>query len=294
MHDKSFYILNPSNYPIGGAHWRLQLFALEPMAFARINDAVMHFRTEGRADGPAIVFINSLGTDFRIWQEVAPAFAEHMRVILYDKRGHGLSETVRPLHGIDDYVDDLVGLLDSLDVKRASLIGLSIGGMIAQRLAARAPEKVDALVLCDTAAKIGTLDMWAGRIRAVESHGIEPIADGISERWFTKSFREGKMAEHIGWRNMVVRTPVQGYIGACAAIRDADLTAETAAIKAPTLCVVGNQDGATPPDLVCATASLIAGARFSIISGAAHLPCIEQPSILIQLIADHLREARIV
>ncbi|WPP02947.1 3-oxoadipate enol-lactonase [Methylocella tundrae] len=264
------------------------------MAFIRVNDIVTHFSAKGPARAPAIVFVNSIGADFRIWDAVAPAFSESMYVICYDKRGHGLSDTGSGPFSIDQYVDDLLGLLSSLDVARASVVGLSIGGMIAQRLAARAPEKIAALLLCDTAAKIGTHDMWAARIAAVGQKGMEPIADGILERWFTKAYRETRKAELTGWRNMLVRTPVQGYVGACSAIRDADLSAGAAAIKAPTLCVVGDEDGATPPDLVRAAASTIKGARFSIVERAGHLPCIEQPSVLVQLIKDHLQEARIV
>lgn len=260
------------------------------MAFARANGIVLHFQVQGRADGPTIVFLNSLGSDLHIWQEIVPAFSDRYRIILYDKRGHGLSDAPPAPYTIDDHADDLLALLDHLGVKSATLVGLSVGGIIAQRLAVRAPERVEALVLCDTAAKIGTSEMWNERIGAVESAGIGSIADRILERWFTPSFRETRVEEYTGWKNMLVRTPAHGYAGTCASIRDADLTPEAEKIVAPTLCVVGDQDGSTPPDLVRHTAGLIPGARFEIIRDAGHIPSIEQPAALIDLVDRHLQE----
>lgn len=260
------------------------------MAFLRANGIVLHYQALGRADAPPLVFSNSLGSDFRIWQDVATAFADRFRVVLYDKRGHGLSDATPAPYSIDDHVDDLVALLERLGVEKTAIVGLSVGGMIAQRLAVRAPQRVGALVLCDTAAKIGTPELWAERIAAVESAGISSIADGIMARWFTPAFRESCHEEYSGWRNMVVRTTVAGYAGTCAAIRDADLRADAPKIGTPTLCVVGDQDGSTPPDVVRGTASLILGARFEVIEGAAHIPCIEKPTVLTRLIERHLQE----
>jgi 3-oxoadipate enol-lactonase len=261
------------------------------MAFARANGIVLHYQIQGRQEGPTIVFLNSLGSDLRIWQEVVPAFAERFRIVLYDKRGHGLSDAPPAPYTIDDHADDLLALLDHLGVRSAVLVGLSVGGMIAQRLAVRTPERVEALVLCDTAAKIGTLEMWSERISAVELAGIGSIADRILDRWFTQSFRETRVEDFTGWKNMLVRMPAHGYAGTCASVRDADLSADAGRIKAPTLCVVGDQDGSTPPDLVRQTADLIPGARFAIIRDAGHIPCIEQPAALVALIDHHLREA---
>lgn len=260
------------------------------MTFARANGIVLHHQTLGRRGGPTVVFLNSLGSDMRIWQEIVPAFSDRFRIVLYDKRGHGLSDAPPAPYRIDDHVDDLVALLDHLQVERAVFVGVSVGGMIAQRLAVRAPDRVEALVLCDTAAKIGTPEMWSERIGAVESTGIESIADRILERWFTAGFRQSRTEDYAGWKNMLVRTPVPGYAGTCASIRDADLRADAGAIRAPTLCVVGDQDGSTPPDLVRQTASLVPGARFEIIANAGHIPSIEQPAALITLIDRHLRE----
>jgi 3-oxoadipate enol-lactonase len=264
------------------------------MAFSRVNGIVLYHKVIGQAEGPTLVFANSLGSDLRIWDEVAPFFANRFRVVLYDKRGHGLSDAPPSPYTLDDHVGDLTALLDHLQIEKASLVGLSVGGMIAQRMAAQAPERVRSLVLCCTAAKIGTPQTWADRIASVERSGIESIAEAVLERWFTASFRQNRPDEYAGWRNMLVRTPADGYAGTCASIRDSDLTADDRGISAPTLCVAGDQDGSTPPDLVRHTADLIPGARFALVDGAGHIPCVEQPASLTKLINDHLREAGLV
>jgi 3-oxoadipate enol-lactonase len=261
------------------------------MAFVRANGVIIHHQVVGPREGPALVFANSLGSDLRIWEDVAPAFVDRYRIVLYDKRGHGLSEAPPAPYSIDDHADDLSALLDHLGVEKAAIVGLSVGGLIAQRIAVTSPARVVALVLCDTAAKIGTPESWGERIDAVEKSGIESIADGIMQRWFTPSFRRNRGDDWIGWRNMLVRTPAHGYVGTCAAIRDADLTHDAARIAVPTLCIVGDQDGSTPPDLVRQTAELIPGAGFEIVEDAGHIPCIEQPVATARLIEIHLRKA---
>ncbi|MCG7391750.1 3-oxoadipate enol-lactonase [Microvirga sp. ACRRW] len=264
------------------------------MAFIRSNGIVLHHQVVGRPDGPALVFNNSLGSDFRIWQEIAPAFTDRFRVVLYDKRGHGLSDAPPAPYTIDDHTDDLLALLDHLKVESASLVGLSVGGMIAQRAAVRAPQRVKAVVLCCTAAKIGAPELWAQRIAAVEQGGIEPIVESVLQRWFTPDFHETRKDELAGWRNMLVRMPAHGYAGTCAAIRDADLTADAGKIAVPTLCVAGDQDGSTPADVVQGTANLIPKARFALIEGCGHIPCVEKSKVLTQLIQNHLQEAGLV
>jgi 3-oxoadipate enol-lactonase len=181
-------------------------------------------------------------------------------------------------------VDDLAGLLDRLGIGDVILCGLSIGGLVAQGFVARRPRAVRGLILCDTAAKIGTAQSWTARIKAVERDGIEAIADSVMEKWFTPAFHRDRPAELAGYRNMLVRQPVAGYVGSCLALREADYIAAARGISAPTLCVVGDQDGSTPPDLVRETAALIPGARFEVIAGAGHIPCVEQPEALATLI----------
>jgi 3-oxoadipate enol-lactonase len=264
------------------------------MAFVRVNGILLHHQVLGPSGGPVLVFINSLGSDLRIWQEVAPAFTEQFRVVLYDKRGHGLSDAPPAPYSIDNHTNDLLALLDRLGIGKASLVGLSVGGMIAQRMAIRASDRVQSMALCCTAAKIGTPELWADRIGAVVAGGIEPIADNVLQRWFTPLFRETRADDLAGWRNMLVRQPAHGYAGTCAAIRDADLRPDAGRITVPTLCVAGDQDGSTPPEVVKETADLIPSARFALIEGAGHIPCVEKPAELSGLIEKHLQEAGLV
>lgn len=260
------------------------------MAFARVNGIVIHHELRGRTDGPTVVFANSLGTDFRIWDRVTSLLDADFRVVLYDKRGHGLSDATPAPYAMTDHVHDLAALLEHLGIARTAVVGLSVGGMIAQGIAAMRPDLVTALVLCDTAHKIGTDELWNARIDAVTKNGIASLADGIMERWFTPSYRRADNADYAGYVNMLVRQPAEGYAGTCAALRDADLTESTRALKLPTLLLVGDQDGSTPPELVRSTAELISGSRFEVVKDAGHLPCIEQPAATARLIRDFLIE----
>ncbi|MCP4314957.1 MAG: 3-oxoadipate enol-lactonase [Hyphomicrobiales bacterium] len=251
------------------------------MQFADINGVTLHYQLIGAPAGkPVIVFSNSLGTDFRIWRDVIVRLAGEYAIVTYDKRGHGLSDTGATPYKIEDHVADLAGLLDLLEVKGAIICGLSVGGLIAQGLYASRPDLVRALVLCDTGHKIGNKEMWNGRIDAIGVAGIEAISEQILERWFTKDYRTNQIEAFAGYRNMLCRTPIAGYTGTAAAIRDADYTEEAKRISVPTLCVVGDQDGATPPELVGEMAKLISGSRYQVIPNAGHLPCIEQPVVL--------------
>ena len=260
----------------------------EPVQFVQINGVSLHHQIiGGPGNKPVIVFINSLGTDFRIWRDVIVRLAGSHPLLAYDKRGHGLSDVGQAPYSIDDHVDDLIGLLEHLNVTGAVICGLSVGGLIAQRLCARRPDLVKALILCDTAHKIGTAEMWAARIEAIEEGGLSGIVDSVMERWFTSSFRNSDPA-FPGYRNMMLRQPVEGYTGTCAAIRDADFTEAVTKIAVPTLCVVGDQDGATPPDLVLSLAKLVPKARYEVIKDAGHIPCVEQPEMLTTIIEAFL------
>lgn len=260
------------------------------MAFARINDVVLHYRMQGRTGAPVLALVNSLGTDARIWDDVIALLGARYRVISYDKRGHGLSTAPEGDYKLDDHVDDLAGLLDHLGVDRLALAGVSVGGLIGQRFALRYPERLTALVLCDTAPKVGDAAMWNGRIDAVRRNGMASIADAVMLRWFTEAFRRDHADELAGWQTMFERMPVPGYAGTCAALRDADLRDAIGAIAVPTLVAVGDQDLSTPVELVRDLASQIPGARFEVISGAGHIPSIEQPQVLAALMTRFLSE----
>lgn len=258
--------------------------------FASVNGLTIHYRFEPIEGRPVVAFANSLGTDYRLWGAVARVLRPRFSMLFYDKRGHGLSEPAGETSSIADQGGDLIGLLDTLGLGRCGLVGLSIGGMIAQEVAARAPGRVASLVLCDTAARIGTAEMWQGRIRTALEHGVEALADGVLERWLTPAYLAAEPAAMRGWRRMLTGTSPQGYAAACAALRDADLAASTATIRTPTLAVGGAEDVATPPEVVAATARLIPGARFAPIGSCGHIPPIEQPERLARMLLDHFTE----
>jgi 3-oxoadipate enol-lactonase len=261
------------------------------VAFARVNGVVLHHQVDGPAGKPALVFSNSLGSDFRIWDAVVARLGNRFRAVRYDKRGHGLSEATPAPYALTDHVNDLAALLDHLGIEKAAVVGLSVGGMIAQGLAALRPDLVAALALSGTGHKIGTAEFWKARIDAVQANGIAGIADLILPRWFTAGYRRPENPDFIGYTNMLVRTPLDGYIGTCTALRDADLTESTRALKVPTICMVGDQDGSTPPDLVRSLAALIKGAEFRVIADAGHIPCVERPDAVADLIGSFLKTA---
>lgn len=257
------------------------------MQFITLNSINLHFQVTGLGDGkPVLVFINSLGTDFRIWREVVAELADQFGIVTYDKRGHGLSDLGAPPYAMADHASDLAALLDHLGVENVIVCGLSIGGQIAQQLYADRPDLVSALIFCDTAAQIGDPEFWRQRIGNIEANGLEAVADGILERWFTPQFRDHSNVSFPGYRTMLVRQPVAGYVGSCAAIAAFDMRDKAGQIAVPVLCVVGDQDGATPPEMVENFAKSIPGARFAIIAGAGHIPCVEAPEQLSSLIRD--------
>lgn len=257
------------------------------MEAVTLADVTLHVRTDGPDDGPALVFSNSLGTDFRIWDPVMDLLPAGLRVLRYDKRGHGLSDLPRGEWGMAEHVADAAGLIDHFGLNKVVFCGLSVGGMIAQGLAAERPDLVKALILCDTGARLGAPEMWEERIQTTLGPGIAAMADAVMERWFTADFRATSPALPA-YRNMLCRTTPGGYAGTCAAIRDTDLISSTARLRLPCLAVCGDQDGSTPPDLVRETAALIPGSRFELIRGAGHIPCVEQPGQLARLIGGFL------
>lgn len=252
------------------------------MQFTRINGVTIHHQVLGAAGKPLIVFINSLGTDFRIWRDVIVRLAGSYAILCYDKRGHGLSDTGPLPYTIGDHAADLAGLMDHLGYRDVLICGLSVGGMIAQQLWADRPDLVSGLILCDTAHKIGTAEFWAQRIAAIEAGGIEAVADAIMPRWFTPAFIASP--EGQGYRTMLCRQPVEGYAATCGAIRDADLTETAKRIDVPAIVVVGDQDGSTPPALCAEFARLIPGARYEVIKDAGHIVPVEQPAVLAEII----------
>jgi 3-oxoadipate enol-lactonase len=241
-------------------------------------------------DAPAIVFTGSLGTDLTMWQTQAERLGEHFRTLRYDIRGHGASPVPDPPYSISDLGSDLVALLDRLGIERASLCGLSIGGMLSMWVAAHHPERVERLVLCCTSAQLGPPEAWYERVAAVRAGGIESIADAVLARWFTPDFASKHPELIAQMRARLIATPREGYIGCCEAIAAMDLTGDLPQVTAPTLVLAGEQDLATPPEHGRRIAELIPGARFQTISPAAHIAAVERPDLTTAIILRFLRD----
>ena len=259
------------------------------MPFGLFNHQVLHFRDENPGQERTLVFLNALGTDLSIWDGVVADYAGAFRILRYDLRGQGLSDAPPAPYSIDDHVADLAALLDAHEIHGAIVVGMSVGGMIALALAAERPDLVRLLVLCDTAHKIGTPELWSARIEAVHANGLASIADAVLERWLSAGFRQAHAVDLAGYRNMLNRNSAEGYIGTCATLRDANLAGKAQQLTQPTLCVVGEADGATPPALVQSLSALIPNATFETIPAAGHLPCIEQPKSLSLRIESFVR-----
>jgi 3-oxoadipate enol-lactonase len=258
------------------------------MQIADLGDVRLHYRIDGDPSGPPLVFANSLGTDLRLWDAVLPHLPAGLRIIRYDKRGHGLSSAPPAPYSMGALVHDAERLLDLLAVRDAVFVGLSIGGMIAQGLAVKRLDQIRALVLSNTGAKIGTVEMWEQRIATLNAGGIDALADPVMERWFSRAFRDTPDLE--AWRNMLIRQPLDGYAGCSAAISGTDFYTPTSGLRLPTLGIAGSEDGSTPPDLVRETAQLVPGSRFKLIRGAGHLPCVEKPAEYAAILTEFLKE----
>ena len=253
-----------------------------------IDGVQVHWREDGDPSGAPVLFANSLGTDMRLWDAVLPLLPAGLRIIRYDKRGHGLSDCPPGPYAMETLIGDAEALVEGLGLGPVAIVGLSIGGMIAQGLAARRPDLVKGAVLSCTAAKMGTPEMWEGRMAAIREGGLEAVADGVMERWFSEGFRAAPAC--VPWRNMLTRTPQEGYLGCAGALATGDLTEGTRTIACPVLAIAGEVDGSSPPEVVKATADMIPGARFHVVPGVGHLPCVEAPEAYAALVSPFLKE----
>ncbi|HZL59716.1 MAG TPA: 3-oxoadipate enol-lactonase [Stellaceae bacterium] len=250
------------------------------MPFIRAGKVVTHYYWQGAEDAPILLMGNSLGTNFHMWDAQVPALAQRFRVLRYDMRGHGLSEAPSGIdaYRIEDLADDALALLDALKVDRFHYCGLSIGGMVGQRLGAKAAARIRSLALCNTAMRMATPQIYRDRADFVRENGLEPIVDTVLQRWFNDGFLKANPAIAIGMRNMVTRNSVAGYAGCCLALAEMDLEADLARIACPTLVLVGGKDQATPPEAGRKIAAAIKGAKLVEIPGAAHISTVEEPA----------------
>jgi 3-oxoadipate enol-lactonase len=250
------------------------------MPFARAADLVVHYAVDGAPGAPVVMLANSLGTSFPMWDAQVEALARSHRVLRYDMRGHGLTDTTPSGGGaatVERLADDAVALLDALGIARVHFVGLSIGGMVGQRVAAHYPERVESLALCATGSRIGTAAGWNERIETVERDGLAAIAEAGMKRWFTSRAHTERPELVHGFAIMLTRTPVDGYVAGCAAVRDADLRADDARIRCRTLIVAGAEDPTTTPAMGAEMRDAIPSAELIVLDAASHMLCAERP-----------------
>jgi 3-oxoadipate enol-lactonase len=251
------------------------------------DGARLHVEAADDNGKPPLLFSNSLGTNLHMWDAQMEAFGDAFRVIRYDSRGHGRSDAPAGAYAIERLGRDALAILDALSIERTYYCGLSKGGMVGQWLGANAPDRVERMALCNTAAYIPNPDLWNERIEVATNKGMATLHDGIIERWFSEDFRNGNPAEVERVGAMVLSTPGVGYAACCAAIRDMDQREAIKAITVPTLVVAGEKDPATPPERGREIHNLIAGSELVLLD-AAHLSNIEQTDDFNRAVLDFL------
>ena len=257
------------------------------MPFANAGGVRLHYRIDGDAAAPPLVLSNSLGASLEMWEPQMAELSARFRVIRYDTRGHGESEVAPGPYTIAMLGADVVALLDALAIPRAHFCGLSMGGMTGMWLGVNAPERIDRLVLANTAAKIGSADLWNARIDAIRNGGMAAVASGVLARWFTPAMLGQPTTMVSRLSATFERIPAEGYVACCAAVRDMDQRSALSSIRVPTLVIAGSVDLSTPPDDGRYLADHIPGARYVELP-APHLSNVEAAPAFTQALLQFL------
>lgn len=260
------------------------------MPMLRLADGDLYYQLDGPAGAPVLVLSNSLGTDLQMWEGQIEAFTQHFRVLRYDTRGHGQSLVTPGLYSIEQLGRDVLALVDAMGISAFSFCGLSMGGLIGQWLAINAPTRIQRLVLCNTAAKIASAEVWNSRIDTVLRDGhaaMHALRDASIARWFTAEFAAAQPALVEPVVGMLSATSPQGYAANCAAVRDADFGEQITNIQAPTLIVCGTADTVTTSEHGRFMQAHIANAQ-RVEFHAAHLSNVEVGEAFTRTVLDFL------
>ena len=250
------------------------------------NGIQVNCELSGKEKAPVVALSHSLACSMMMWRPQLDLLERHFQVLRFDTRGHGGSDAPAGLYTLEQLVDDAIGILDALDFDRVYWVGLSMGGMIGQGLALDHPDRIERLVLADTAAIIPdeAQPIWQERLDAVQSEGMQAVAQSTLERWFTPNYLKQNPSEIDQIRHQILATPVAGYVGCSEAIRRLNYLNRLSAIQKPTLIMVGADDYSTPVAASEAMHAQIKGSKLVVIPDAAHLSNIEQA----KLFNDHL------
>jgi 3-oxoadipate enol-lactonase len=254
---------------------------------ARNGDTTISYEVEGPHDAPVLLLINSIASTRELWARQVPGFAGRYRVIRYDARGHGRSSAPPGEYTLEQLGRDALAVLDDARADAAHVCGISLGGITAQWLGIHAPARVRSLVLANTGARIGTAESWNERIALVRAKGMSAVADMTIPRWFSAEFQERDPETVHTFRTMIQSCPAEGYIGCCAALRDADLREAISRIAAPTLVIASSDDPATPADGLAFIRDRVPGARMVTVDSR-HLSNIECAEAFTAAVLDFL------
>jgi 3-oxoadipate enol-lactonase len=208
----------------------------------RLKNAALNYQLTGPESAPVLVFSHSLGVNLNMWDPQAESLSLKYRILRYDMRGHGASSIPPGPYTAGQLANDVIDLLDALKIDKVNFCGLSIGGVTGQWLGVHAPSRLNKLILSNIAAKIGTDEIWNKRIADVNANGLESIADGVLQRWFTPAFAASNAPVISRFRQMFLATTSAGYTASCAAIRDFDFREAVTAIRTPTCIIAGSHD----------------------------------------------------
>jgi 3-oxoadipate enol-lactonase len=248
----------------------------------------LRHRVEGPPQAPVAVLVHAIGTTLELWEPQLPALGMRLRVVRYDQRGHGGSDVPPGPYTVEELAGDLLGLLDELEIERAALCGLSLGGAVAMAAAVAAPERVERLALCCTTARFDGPEQWRERARLARSEGMDAVVEIAFPRWFSRGYMRRSPQTAARFRRMLAETPAEGYAACCEAIAEWDFGDRLAGIAAPTLVVSAEADVSTPPPHGERLAAAIPDARLEIVAGAGHLANVERPDVLDGLVLEHL------
>lgn len=257
------------------------------MAAIRVGGSDFSVQIDGPAEGPVLLLSNSLSSDLSMWDDQVPTWVQRFRVVRYDQRGHGGSIVPAGPYSMDQLGGDAIGIMDALGVEKAHFCGLSLGGMVGMWLLTHAPERIGKAVLANTAAYMGPVELWDGRIKTARRGGMEALVEPTIERWFPEHFRLAAPATINRMRAMILRTPVEGYMGCCAAIRDMDQRTAIRSITNPVLVIIGSRDPATKPADGKLIASSVENAE-TLTLDTAHISNIEQPKAFAAAVTQFL------
>jgi 3-oxoadipate enol-lactonase len=246
------------------------------------------YRIDGPAGKPLLVLANSIGTTLHMWDEQIPGLTQHFRVLRYDMRGHGASSVPAGAYSLDRFGRDVLELLDALHIEQAHFLGLSLGGFVGQWLGIHAPERIDRLILSNTAAWLGPTAQWDAAIETVrQARDMREITEGFLRNWFPVHMLEADTPAVQKFRHMLLATSAAGLAGSYALVRDTDLRRANTLITNPTLVIVGEHDTVTSASHGEAIAAAIPGATLQRLS-AVHLANVEFPAEFLRLVLTFL------